>query len=114
MTPTEKPSTNPTPLPHARIILILGFISLLLSWWHLVSVAGFITGIISLYLSKKDLNLYRHNPSQYTIQSFNNIKVGRIFSLMGIAISLIIIMFLVFLYLGLVTTLPFWGMMNRL
>jgi hypothetical protein len=114
MIPTEKPSSTPVHLPHARSVLILGFISLLLSWWHLFSVAGFIAGIFSLVIANKDMKLYWLNPSMYTIQSFNNIKVGRIFAMIGLAISLIVFLFLMLLIFGLVATLPFWGMMNRL
>lgn len=86
--------------------------TILLSWWHVFSVAGIITGTISLILAKKDLKQYYSNPGAYNIQSLNNLKVGRTFALIGLAISVIIFCFVILMVFGILATLPFWGMIN--
>mgnify|MGYP000843947520 FL=1 len=113
MAPQTPPQVNaPVNLPNARTILLLGIASILLSWWHFISLAGLILSIISLVMAKKEMQLYYSRPDAYTLQSLNNIKAGRTFALIGLAISAIIFLFVILLILGLLAALPFWGMLN--
>jgi hypothetical protein len=111
--PSEKPLIRqPVQLPNARLILILGILSILLSWLHLVSVAGLVLGFITLVLANREMLAYHSNPGAYTSQSLNNVRAGRTFALIGIAISAIIVLLLILFLLGIFATLPFWGMIN--
>lgn len=112
MTNPDKRLIQPENLPNARTVLWLGVVAILLSWWHVFSVAGIISAIVSLVLAKQDLQRYHSSPGAYTIQSLNNLKVGRIFAIIGLAISVIIFFFVILMILGLLASLPFWGMIN--
>lgn len=104
--------STPVNLPNARTVMLLGIASILLSWWHFLSLAGLVLSIIALVMANKDLQLYYSSPDTYTLQSLNNIKAGRTFALIGLAISAIIFLFVILLILGLLAALPFWGMLN--
>mgnify|MGYP001014933175 FL=1 len=61
-------------LPNAAAVLTLGIISIALCWCY-----GFIAltcGIIALVLGNKAMALYKANPSNYTLSSYNNAKAG--------------------------------------
>ena len=66
------------PLPNATSVLVLGILSI---------VVCFITGIIALVMSKKDMTLYAANPEAYTEASYKNIKAGRICAIIGIVLQ---------------------------
>jgi uncharacterized membrane-anchored protein len=102
----------PQNLPNANLILILGILSILLCWWHFVSIAGIILGIIALYLAKRETGLYFTDPARYTISSLNNVKTGRICAIIGLTIAIIVFVFVMLLIIGILTTLPFWGMIH--
>ena len=106
--------SNPAPqnLPNANLILILGILSIFLCWWHFVSFAGILLGIISLFLAKKETALYNTNSAFYTISSLNNLKTGRICAIIGLTISIIVFSFVILLIIGVLATLPFWGMIH--
>jgi hypothetical protein len=105
---------NPVPqnLPNANLILILGILSIFLCWWHFVSIAGIVLGIIALVLAKKETVLYYTNPAGYTISSLNNVKTGRICAIIGLTIAIIVFVFVMLLVIGVLATLPFWGMIH--
>ncbi len=67
-------------LPNATTVLVLGILSI---------VVCFITGIVALVISKKDMDLYRNNPTAYSSQSYNNLKAGRICAIIGIVIQVL-------------------------
>ena len=102
----------PKNLPNANIILILGILSIFLCWWHFVSVAGIILGVIALVMAKKETALYSANPGGYTISSLNNVKTGRICAIIGLTIAVIVFAFVILLIFGVLVTLPFWGMIH--
>lgn len=106
--------TKPVPqnLPNANLILILGILSILLCWWHFISIAGIVLGIISLVMAKRENALYAANPSRYTAGSLNNVKAGRICALIGMTISIIVFVFVILMIIGVLATLPFWGMIQ--
>lgn len=107
-------SPNPLPqhLPKANLILILGILSILFCWWHLVSIAGIALGFIALVMANRETKLYEANPDAYTISSLNNVKTGRTCALIGLIISVIVFAFVMLLILGILVTLPFWGMIR--
>jgi len=106
--------SNPVPqnLPNANLILILGILSIFLCWWHFVSVAGIVLGIIALVLARKETSLYCMNPARYTISSLNNVKTGRICAIIGLTIAIIVFAFVMLLIIGVLVTVPFWGMIH--
>ena len=99
-------------LPNANTVLILGIASILLCWWHFISVIGIALALTALILANKETRLYYQNPGIYSESSLNNVKTGRICALIGLIISLIIFAFVVLLAIGLIATLPFWGMIR--
>lgn len=102
----------PQNLPNANIVLVLGILSILLCWWHFISAAGIILGIIALVMANREKALYDSNPSRYTISSLNNVKTGRICAIVGITISVIVFVFVMLMIAGILITLPFWGMIH--
>ena len=99
-------------LPNPNTVLILGIASILLCWWHFISVIGIALALTALILANKETRLYYQNPGTYSESSLNNVKTGRICALIGLIISLIIFAFVVLLAIGLIATLPFWGMIR--
>jgi hypothetical protein len=73
-------------LPNATIVLILGISSIPLCCCF-GGIVGALLGIVGLVLAKKDFALYDADPSLYTDSSYNNVKAGRICSIIGLVIS---------------------------
>jgi len=80
-------------LPNATPVLILGIISILGCCCY--GILGLISGIIALVLAKKDTLLYEHSPELYT--NYNNLKVGKVLAIIGIILSIIYLLFIVWL-----------------
>jgi len=99
-------------LPNSNTILILGILFIVLCWWHLVSIVGIILGVITLVLSKKEMEVYKSAPQNYTISSLNNVKTGRTCSIIGLIISIVIFVLVTLFLIGFLATLPFWGMIR--
>jgi hypothetical protein len=79
---------NRIPLPNATATLVLGILSI---------VVCFICGIVALAISNKDVAMYKANPELYSEASYNNIKAGRICSIVGLsllALGLVIYVFI--------------------
>ena len=89
---------NQQKLPNATAVLVLGIVSIVSCCCY--GVPGLITGIIGLVLYKKDNALYQQNPTQYS--DYNNLNTGRILSIIGIVLSVLMIFYMVFLisYIG--------------
>jgi hypothetical protein len=102
----------PQNLPNANLILILGILSILLCWWHFVSLAGIALGFIALIMANKEIKLYQSNPAGFTTASLNNVRTGRTCAIIGLTISIIVFAFVMLLIFGFLVTLPFWGMMH--
>jgi Na+-transporting methylmalonyl-CoA/oxaloacetate decarboxylase gamma subunit len=73
-------SNGGTPLPNATATLVLGILSI---------VVCFICGIVALVISNKDMDMYRANPEQYSLSSYNNIKAGRVCAIIGIILQVL-------------------------
>lgn len=63
-------------LPNSNGVLVLGILSLVFAFCY--GIIGLILGIISLVLANKAAILYSENTHLYTLQSYNNMKAGRI------------------------------------
>ena len=83
---------NQQKLPNATAVLVLGIVSIVTCCCY--GIPGLITGIIALVLYKKDNELYKSNPTQYS--DFNNLNTGRILAIIGIILSILYILYLVF------------------
>jgi len=109
------PQNNPVfqqSLPNSNTILVLGILSIVFCWWHLISFAGIVLGIVTIILSKKEISLFNANPNQFTISSLNNVKTGRICAIIGLIISIIVFLLVSLFLIGFLATLPFWGMLR--
>jgi hypothetical protein len=104
--------TTPQNLPNANLVLVLGILSILLCWWHFVSIAGIVLGLIALTMANRETKLYYANQARYTTSSFNNVRTGRTCAVIGLTISIIVFSFVMLLIFGILVSLPFWGMMH--
>lgn len=81
-------------LPNATAILVLGIVSIVTCFcWGL---PGLGTGIAALIMGGKAMREYESNPSQYTTQSYNNAKAGRICAIIGTILSALSVLYFIF------------------
>jgi small-conductance mechanosensitive channel len=99
-------------LPNSNTILVLGILSLIFCWWHILSFIGIILSIVTLVLARKELAIFHTQPGQYTLSSLNNVKAGRVCALIGLIISILVFLVAVIMIIGLFTLLPIWGMVD--
>ncbi len=99
-------------LPNSNTILVLGILSIVFCWWKLVSIAGIVMGIVTLVMAKREIAVYNAAPQQYTISSLKNVQTGRTCAIIGLIISVVIFVLAVLFLIGLLATLPFWGMIR--
>jgi uncharacterized membrane protein len=83
----------PQPLPNATPVLVLGIASIILCCCY--GAPGLVCAIVAIILAKKDLRLYNANPSLYLPGSYNNLKAGRICAIVGLAISILYLLFVI-------------------
>jgi hypothetical protein len=107
----NKPFTQQN-LPNSNTILLLGILSIVFCWWHLVSIVGIVLGIVTLVLAKREIALYGSSPQNFTISSLNNVKTGRTCAIIGLIISLVVFFLVSLFMIGFLATLPFWGMIR--
>ncbi len=91
-------------LPNATLILILGIASIITTCFCYGT--GIVLGIVALNLSKKDIQLYRANPDQYT--NYDNVTAGKICAIIGVALNALVLL-MILLYLFVFGTV-FWNM----
>lgn len=86
------------PLPGASTVLTMGIISIV---GAVVCCGPFaiIFSIIGLVKAKKCEEIYHENPEVYS--DFSNVKTGRILSYIGLALSLILLIFFI-IYFGVI------------
>lgn len=91
-------------LPNATGALVLGIISIVGSFCY--GIVGLICGIVGLILANKDKRLYREAPELYSNSSFGTSNAGRTCSIIGIVLSSLIVIFVIFwiiMFAGLAT-----------
>ena len=81
-------------LPNATAVLVLGIASIITCCCY--GILGIILGIVGLLISKKDLLLYKENPTQYI--NYSNLNIGRILCIIGIVLSGIYLIYTIFLF----------------
>lgn len=87
-------------LPNSTIVLVLGITSfavcLCCGFFIFVGpLMGMISAIIALILAKRDKILYAQEPAAFTPRSYSNLKIGRIFAIIGLILSIIYLISLV-------------------
>lgn len=82
-------------LPNASAVLALGIISIVGCCCY--GLPGIICAVIALVLYSKDAQIYRENPELYTINSYNNLKTGRICAIIGLIPSILWLLFVIFI-----------------
>jgi len=106
---TEIPGNTPAesnaqiPLPNATASLVLGIISIVTAiCCYFMAIVGLTLGIVGLVLGLKALKLYQADPGKYTIKSQKNASAGKICSIIGLALSgvLILVVLVYILFLG--------------
>lgn len=80
-------------LPNATPVLVLGILSIITCCCY--GVIGLVLGIVGLVISKKDLLLYRENPTAYS--NYGNLNIGRILCIIGIILSTLTIIYFVWI-----------------
>lgn len=81
-------------LPNATAVLILGIFSILICCCY--GIFSIILGVVALVLANKDTKLYAENPSVYT--NYNNLKIGKILSIIGISLGVIYLIYVIVLF----------------
>lgn len=81
-------------LPNATAVLVLGILSIITCCCY--GIIGLVLGIIALYLAKKDMQLYKANPSGYS--NYSNLNTGKILAIIGVVLSVIYVIYLVVIF----------------
>lgn len=79
-------------LPYATAVLVLGISSIASCCCY--GVPGILIGIVALFLYKKDKVIYEKDRNKYN--NFENLKTGRILSIIGICMSSLYVLYLLF------------------
>jgi hypothetical protein len=105
---TQHPQQN---LPNSTTVLILGILSIVFSIWYF-SIIGVILSILTLVISGRDIALYHSDTSRYTLNSYHNLKAGRICAFIGLIIAIVFVLITVLIIFGTLATMPFWGIID--
>lgn len=73
-------------LPNSTTVLVLGILSIPLCCCY-SGIVSLIVSIVALVLYNKAATRYHEDSSAYTSKSFSNLKAGRICALIGLIIS---------------------------
>jgi hypothetical protein len=80
-------------LPNSTVILVLGIASIVVCCCY--GIPGLICGIIAFTLSGSAAKLYKSSPDNYTENSYKNVNAGRICAIIGIVLSILYIVTLI-------------------
>jgi uncharacterized membrane protein len=80
-------------LPNSTAVLVLGIISIVGCIFY--GIPGLVCGIIAMVLHKKDKQIYLTNPPLYEA-SYKNSKAGYVCGIIGLSLSILFIVFLIF------------------
>lgn len=90
-------------LPNSTLILVFGIISIVTCCCYGI---GIIFGIVAIVMAGTATKIYMENPELYS--GFQNVKTGKILSIIGIILSAIYLAYTIYLF----TTLGMDGIMN--
>lgn len=83
------------PIPNSTSVLVLGILSIIgCSCYGFV---GLILGIIAVVLAAKGKKIYKANPSAFTIGSFSNLNAGNVCGIIGICLSALMLIYIIFM-----------------
>jgi len=82
-------------LPNASVVLVLGIISIF--GCCCLGIVGIACAIIALILAKSATDLYISDPEKYTENSYKNMNTGKICAWIGLVLSTIHIVRLIWL-----------------
>lgn len=85
-------------LPNSTAVLVLGIVSILSCWCY--GIIGLILSIIALILAAKDRQRYLIEPDVYTESSYKNLMAGRIVAIIGLCLSGLFFLFILFAVLS--------------
>ena len=91
---TDSGDNYPQALPNATAVLVLGILSIVTCW--LYGIPGIILGVIALSLHKSDRALYDSNPEKYQA-SFANSNAGKICAIIGLSLSALFLIYILFI-----------------
>lgn len=83
-------------LPNSTLILVFGILSIVTCCCY--GIVGLILGVTAIILAIKATQLYSENPEAYT--GFQNVKTGKILAIIGVILSLLYIVFVIWLLLA--------------
>ena len=78
-------------LPNSTLILVFGILSIVTCCCY--GIIGLIFGVIAIVLANKATQLYESEPEGYL--GFNNVKTGKILAIIGIVLSLLYLLFVI-------------------
>ncbi len=81
------------PLPNATLVLVLGVLSLIGVCCY--GLMGAVLGIIAIVLAVQDQKAYHQSPERYTLTSYNHLRMGKIFAIIGVSFSLLFLVIVV-------------------
>ncbi len=84
---------QPSNLPNATAVLVLGIISILGGLCY--GVLGLICGTIALILANNDRKLYNSAPELYSSASYGTSNSGRICAIVGLCLGLLWVVFFI-------------------
>lgn len=80
-------------LPNTTLILVFGILSIVTCCCY--GIIGLILGIVAIVLAKKSIAIYNAAPESYS--GIQNIKTGRILAIIGVSLSVLYLLFVVWL-----------------
>ncbi|RCT54548.1 CCC motif membrane protein [Winogradskyella sp. KYW1333] len=80
-------------LPNATLALVMGILSIVGCCCY--GLPGIIFGIVAIIISTKSEKLYKENPENYL--GYGNVKAGKIMGIIGIVLSILLVLFYVWL-----------------
>ena len=85
-------------LPHSTTSLVLGIFSIITCWYY--GLPGVILGIVGFILGKKSVSIHNEDPELY--EGIGNAKAGKVISIIGLLLSLLVLISMVWaiLYFG--------------
>lgn len=91
-------------LPNATAVLVLGIVSIVGCIFY--AIPGIVCGIIAIVLHNKDKQIYASNPTAFET-SFKNSKAGNICAIIGLSLSLLYLLIILYLVIFVTTFAPF-------
>ena len=80
-------------LPNGTLILVFGILSILSCCCY--GIISIILGSVGLYLSGKDIALYKENPELYS--NYSNVNIGRVLNIIGIVLGVIYLIYMIWM-----------------